>query len=101
MAEYKAWPIWWNDHINFGDIDTSEFSISEKLKEKLNNWAKRYNDTMDWDNPYNAGFRSECDVINFYEDGRILSQELQIELGNEYEITYATKLEYLGVKDDG
>jgi hypothetical protein len=60
--------------------------------ERLLNWQKIYDGIIDWDDPAAAGFASLEEEIAFEREGVNLWQQLQRELGNDYEIVYFSQL---------
>ena len=88
MADYQSYPLWGTTLEEFGDIPPDSLPISLSLKSSLEEWAERYNDTMNIDDPASSGFKNKGDEKLFINDGRKLAERLQVELGNAYEIIY-------------
>lgn len=91
MTDYNYYPLWDMDDV--GDIDPTELPLSEATIERLLNWQKIYDGTIDWDDPASAGFASEQEKRVFEREGVNLWQQLQQELGDEYEIVYFSQLQ--------
>lgn len=87
MPEYECFPLWGyvNDELN--NIDPDDLKISQNLKSDLNNWASKYESTYVEDNPIDSGFLSESEEKIFLEEGCVLRDRLQRELGCNYDIT--------------
>ena len=90
MADFDCYPLW--DMDDAGDIDPTELPLSEETIERLLNWQKIYDGIIDWDDPASAGFASVEEEIAFEREGISLWQQLQKELGNEYQIVYKSQL---------
>lgn len=79
MPDYECWPLW--DMDNLGDIDPKELLITETLQEKIENWAKKFDSILDWDDPGNSGgFVTEDEEKLFAEEGWVILEELRKEL---------------------
>jgi hypothetical protein len=83
MADYNSWPLWYddlNDEYNVGSFDPNSWPISSSLSLDLEEWQKKFNSTIDMDNPSDAGFNSYQELECFIEEGRSLKKRLEIEL---------------------
>lgn len=90
MTDYNYYPLWDMDDV--GDIEPWELPLSEETIERLLNWQKIYDGIIDWDDPASAGFASVEEEIAFEREGISLWQQLQKELGDEYEVVYKSQL---------
>jgi hypothetical protein len=90
MADFDCYPLW--DRDDGGDIEPWELPLSEETIERLLNWQKIYDGIIDWDDPAAAGFANEQEEIDFEREGISLWQQLQKELGDEYEVIYKSQL---------
>lgn len=88
MADYQCHPLWGTTPDDFGDISSEEFPISLELKYSLEDWAKRYDDILNTDDPASSGFSSVEEEKLFIDDGYKLAERLQKELGSTYKIIY-------------
>lgn len=91
MADYQYFPLWEMDDV--GDIDPNELPLSEETITRLLKWQKIYDETMNWDAPSMSNFASKEDLIDFEIEGINLWNELQKELGEDYQIYYFSQLE--------
>ena len=91
MADYKYYPLWDLDDI--GDIDPSELPLSSHTIARLLQWQKNYDEIMNWDDPASSDFAKEEDRVAFEREGISLWQQLQKELGDEYEVRYFSQLQ--------
>ncbi|MBD1936406.1 hypothetical protein H6F73_03590 [Microcoleus sp. FACHB-68] len=91
MTDYDCYPLW--DIDDPGDIDPSELPLSEETVKRLLQWQQTYEGIMNWDDPHSAGFASEADRVAFEEEGISLWQQLQQELGNDWEVSYFSELQ--------
>jgi hypothetical protein len=90
MADYQCYPLWNVEEV--GNIDPNKLPISTVLKKHLNSWAECYDETLVIEEPKLSGFNNEKEALAFEEQGRFLWQQLQKELGNQYEIFYFSHL---------
>ena len=86
MPDYFCYPLWEASPGEFGNIDPSSLPISTALQEKLLDWSRTFDQTLDMDDPSSAGFKSEDTVIAFNRMGAELANQLREELGSEYAI---------------
>ena len=84
MADYHCYPLWDMSQDNYGDIDPASLPISTELKEDLIKWSEIYNNTLDLNNPKDAGFKDKENEVNFKLLGMKLAERLKRELGDEY-----------------
>ena len=89
MADYGCNPLWWADADKVGNIDPEKLPLLQKTIDRLHNWAKAYNATLNWSDPASSlGFPSiEADAA-FEEEGISLWKQLQKELAPNYEVVY-------------
>jgi len=87
MAHYECYPLWHMDG-EVGDIDPMTLSLSSETRSDLHAWAAMYDDTLDWDDPAQSGFKFPEDADRFERKGLELWQTLQVELSGEYEVVY-------------
>ncbi|MFJ5159785.1 hypothetical protein ACIP6T_11490 [Pantoea sp. NPDC088449] len=88
MADYQCHPLWDISPENYGDISPEELPISSKLKDRLREWAERYDAILNINDPVSSGFKSEEEKKQFIDDGYKLAHHLQEELGDKYNIIY-------------
>lgn len=91
-AEYACFPLWWNDGVQFGDLDPSELPISPQLQQALMAWSEQFDAIYDLDDPAAASFASLAAERLFAEQGLVLAQQLQTELGCDYHICYSYRV---------
>ena len=88
MADYFCHPLWGVTPEDIGNKVPDDLPISLKLKEKLQDWANRYDAILNLDDPPSSCFNSIEDEMLFVEDGCKLASLLQEELGDSYLVTY-------------
>jgi len=88
--EYQCWPLWSTDIFFNGayNIDPDSLPISEKLKKKINDWREIYDATLNIDYPPDSRFADKKAFDFFKEIGREIRNNLQSELGSNYQIDY-------------
>lgn len=88
MADYQCYPLWLNSDDEVGNIDPNILPISNILKDELNIWSDKYDETLNLDDPLNSGFVNPEEETAFKEKGKHLRELLQMELGSDYEVIY-------------
>ncbi len=84
IADYQCFPLWEASPGVVGNIDPEDLPISFSLQQRLTAWAKKFDATLNIDDPLSSGFGSEEERIKFREEGAILAQNLQEELRPGY-----------------
>ena len=93
MADYECHPLWAVDDVPARNLSPRELRVPEDLILDLENWAKRYDATLDWDDPASSGFASEDEHRSWVTQGRALASRLQLELGDGFRVEYFDDLE--------
>lgn len=88
MADYQCYPLWLNSDDAFGNIDPNSLPISNVLKNELNSWSDKYDETLNLDDPLTSGFATLDDERVFRKMGQSLKEKLQMKLGDDYEVIY-------------
>ena len=88
MADYECSPLWEQTEAGMDNVDPEDLPISQGLRDVLNAWAQRYDDTLDRDDPRRSGFSNAEAEVAFNADGRVLLDRLKAELGQEYTLTF-------------
>ncbi|RBB31702.1 hypothetical protein DPV79_40645 [Burkholderia reimsis] len=84
MADYQCHPLWDMSPGMYGDIDPNTLPISVELKQRLTDWAREFDETLDMVDPAKSGFKSEEAVAAFKSRGVQLADQLQKELGSDF-----------------
>jgi hypothetical protein len=87
MPDYDCWPLWETGE-DVGNIDPASLPISERLQERLEAWARRYDETLNRENPATSGFASSEVESSFEKEGVALCAALMAELGEGSEVVY-------------
>lgn len=88
MADYECFPLWDASPEGGGrNINPDELPISPSLKNRLNSWALKYDNTLDRNYPPDSGFKSDEEETQFNIEGRLIFEKLKEELGNSYTVT--------------
>ena len=80
MPDYHCDPLWHYSENEVGNIDPKSLSISSSLMALLNEWAIKFDDTLDQEYPPNSGFKNKEAEIEFVANGLELAKLLKIEL---------------------
>jgi hypothetical protein len=84
MADYECFPLWEASPGIVGNIDPEDLPISSSLQQRLIAWAEKFTATLNMDDPPSSGFESEQEARAFRQEGEVLVQCLQKELGASY-----------------
>lgn len=84
MADYQCHPIWDLSPGHYGDVDPNSLPLSEKLKLRITEWARSYDETLNWNNPIESGFKSLEAESDFKKEGLSIFSCLQDELGDGF-----------------
>ena len=87
MADYDCFPLWEQSEGGVENVDPANLPISADLRDMLEDWAQRYDDTLNRDNLAQSGFQTPDAKAAFNADGENLLQRLRTELGQDYVIT--------------
>ena len=88
MADYQCHPLWEASPGEVGNIAPHTLPISSVLQAKLIEWAKKFDSTLNMDDPLSSGFRSAQEAENFKKDGNDLAEQLRNELVGQYMVIY-------------
>ena len=88
MADYECSPLWEQTETGTGNIDPEDLPISQGLRDALNAWAQRYDETLDRDAPRRSGFPNPEAEAAFNAEGQALLDKLKTELGQEYTLSF-------------
>ena len=79
------WPVW-SASVNGGSAGRSQLPLPEELKQRIDDWARRWNRVM-YDNAYewpdDASVRAALD-----EEARTLVADMQTALGPQWRVEY-------------
>lgn len=73
------------------NLDSEDLPISKELANNLTNWAFQYGKWIDWEADKLLPYASEREK-QFNENGLILTEKLQRELGVSYTVDYVPSL---------
>jgi len=89
MAEYRAFPLWWNDDGKVKrNIQPHELALSLEMVSLLQKWQQIYESQMNWANPKESRFFTPPEVEAFEEEGVKLWLLLRQQLSPMYEVVY-------------
>lgn len=88
MADYECSPLWEQTETGTNNVNPEVLPISQGLRDALNAWAQRYDDTLDRDDPRRSGFPNLEAEVAFNADGQALLDRLKAELGQQYTLTF-------------
>jgi len=92
MADFDCYPLW--DLDDAGDIDPASLPLISETIARLGKWQKSYDRIINWEDPASSDFASEEDRVAFEREGISLWQQLQKELGYEYQVVYKSELQH-------
>ena len=85
FASYYCWPNWESDGEQY-NVDPETLPISKELKERLMEWERIYDETLDENYPPDSRFPTVEDGENWEEEGHAIVRQLQEELGTEFKV---------------
>lgn len=88
MPDYQCYPLWALDEEALDNLNPQTLPLSSETIWRLEDWAKRFDSWMNWDDPTSSIEPSTKAVVAFDEEGRRLWQRLIQELGPNYEVYY-------------
>ena len=71
-----------------GDIDPDELGLSRGLAKQLDEWAARYDATLNQEYPRDPDFETPEDRQQFIDDGKTLSERVARELWPSFVVRY-------------
>jgi hypothetical protein len=86
MPDYQCWPLWREDEV--GNVDPASLDITSGLRDRLLDWAKQYDATLNRDDPAASGFSSPETEEVFERAGRAIAVEIQNELIGKATVRY-------------
>ena len=81
MADYQCFPLWEASAGCQGNVDPCSLPLSEALRDELLAWARRYDATLDDEDPIASGFDDPVQERIFKQEGLRLADRLREELG--------------------
>lgn len=87
MADYDCYPLWGQGETGVDNVDPADLPISPGLRDALEAWAQRYDDTLDRDDPRRSGFHTPEAEAAFKAEGEVLLGRLKAELGQDYHLS--------------
>jgi len=89
MADYGCHPLWWDqEQDRVGDIDPDDLGLSRDLSERLEDWAARFDATLNQTYPPDSDFETPEARLRFIQDGEALSYSVARELGPAFAVRY-------------
>lgn len=80
MADYACHPLWSLDDDDPGQIAPDTLGLSPELVDRLEAWARAFEDALDWDHPGGPGLWSDAEAESHRIEGRRLAAALAREL---------------------
>jgi hypothetical protein len=87
MADYECCPLWRVGDEYHDEVDPDDLPLSPELRDRLMDWARLYDDTLDRDSPRDSGFKTAELEAAFVAEGNDLAVCLAEELGPDYAVT--------------
>lgn len=88
MADYECSPLWEQTEAGTDKVDIEDLPISQGLRDALDAWTQRYDDTLNRDDPRRSGLPNLEAEAAFNAGGQALLDRLKLELGQEYALTF-------------
>jgi hypothetical protein len=96
MADYGGTVLWRLDGDQSGPIELDAMNalpIPAELQHTLQEWAGKYDATLNQDYPPDSGFASDEDELAFEIEGKRLWESLKLALGADWEVFYFSNSE--------
>ena len=90
MTDYDCHPLWAQNESGTDNIAPASLPLSPGLRDALDAWAWRYDDTFDRDDPRRSGFSTPQAEAAFKAEGQVLLDRLKAELGEGYTLVLQT-----------
>jgi hypothetical protein len=88
MPDYGCFPLWdVTSPDGVGEVDPGALPNSSTLEAGLLAWARRYDDTLDPDDPAASGFATAAEVVAPWRTREALGDRLRSELGPAWSVT--------------
>ncbi len=84
--DYSCELLWDEETADY--LELTSLPISPQLIQRMNLWQQAFENILDLDDPANSAFSSEQEEEDFESEGLAIAQQLQAELGFDYEIYY-------------
>ena len=84
MTDYYCYPLWETLDSQLYNINPEDLDISNDLKIEILNWAKKYDNTLNFDYPVLSWFKTHKEEVNFIKQWKELAYKLQFELWNNF-----------------
>jgi hypothetical protein len=90
QPEYGTGPLWMKDSPTepHSNLSTDKFNLSASLKERIDSWDKKYQNTLNHDYPPDSRFDSAQEEVIFEEEGLSIWKAMTNELSPEITIVY-------------
>jgi hypothetical protein len=92
MEDYGCWALWHMDYQidgEMGNIDPHSLPIDSSLADKIDEWSKIYDETLNQEYPPESGFIDYDSAKYFLDMGNELAESLQNELGSNFIVVKA------------
>lgn len=88
MADYQCYPIWETKDRSYSDVDPFQLPISNELATEIAAWGRRYDETLNLDDPATSGFASTELEEEFCRWGERLFERLKSELTGGFVVAF-------------
>jgi len=90
MLEYKSTGLFIVEPPErIGEISHELLDISHQLSDALGAWIKKYDETLDWDDPRHSPPLSQDMISALNKEGERLTHLVQKELGSKIKVYYS------------
>jgi hypothetical protein len=89
MPEYRCYPVWMLSDEGFYEVTSpNHLPISNMLKELLDGWQKKYEETFDEYYPPWGGFKTPAEESAFNDQGTLIFNMMTEEIGSDFDVKY-------------
>lgn len=87
MADYDCWPLW-EEEPEIGNVDPAALPIGRDLQDRLAEWQRQFDATLNREDPSESGFDSTEAEARHHDEGRTLAADMRAELGEGVIVRY-------------
>ncbi len=88
--DYSCELLWDEETADY--LELASLPLSSRLINRMTLWQQAFEGILDLDDPAKSAFSSEQEEKDFEREGLVIAQQLQAELGSDYEIYYNNQL---------
>ena len=94
MADYQCHPLWRDDWDPSADVsgpmieEMAELGLDDGLIERLDAWARRFDSSLNWNDPGGPSLWNNQQWLDFYREGAVLATQTEACLKERFSVRY-------------